>query len=78
MPHPKDFNHFNFYYEAEELNEFADLIGRHVIDWGSSARSWIQNGTTIKNVSEIKMHYKTKFMTKYPFGLNLNWNMISK
>ncbi len=42
------------YYELEKTDLLSDLIQRLVIDWGKSARSWCQNGTTEKEVLYIR------------------------
>lgn len=60
-PFPEHYRNANLvYYRLEETDILSDLTNRLSIDWGGSARRWVQNGTTIKNVAEIKIHYKQK------------------
>ena len=41
-------------YQLEPLDILSDLIDRLVIDWGRGTINWCQNGTTAKEILEIR------------------------
>lgn len=43
-------------FDLEKTDILADLQNRLVIDWGKGAINWCQNGTTVKEVVEIRRH----------------------
>ena len=47
-----------FVYDLERDNRFADFEGRLVVDWGQSARAWVQKLTALrdKEVVEVRSH----------------------
>lgn len=64
-------------YNLEETDILADLQNRLVIDWGKGAINWCQNGTTVKEVVEIR-----RVMSEIEFidydNIVLSWDMLHK
>ena len=53
------------FYNMEKTLVLSDLIGRLVIDWGKSARAWLQNGATEKEVLYILPSISPYIFTSY-------------
>lgn len=64
-------------YNLEKTDILADLQNRLVIDWGKGAINWCQNGTTVKEVVEIR-----RVMSEIEFidydNIVLSWDMLHK
>jgi hypothetical protein len=45
-------------YRCTRLSELSDLAERLFIEWGDGTRAWVQNGTTVKPISELYDAYK--------------------
>lgn len=49
------------FFDIEKIGVFADYEGKLIIDWGKSARSWAQRGTTEKPIVAIQANQQKTF-----------------
>lgn len=64
-------------YNLEKTDILADLQNRLVIDWGKGAINWCQNGTTVKEVVEIRRTMSEIEFMDYD-NIILSWENLRK
>ncbi len=61
VPDIEEFNGEASFFDIEKMGVFADYEGKLIIDWGKSARSWAQKGTTEKPIVAIQANQQKTF-----------------
>lgn len=64
-------------FNLEKTDILADLQNRLVIDWGKGAINWCQNGTTVKEVVEIRRTMSEIEFVDYD-NIVLSWENLRK
>lgn len=65
------------FFNLEKTDKLADLQNRLVIDWGKGAINWCQNGTTTKEVVEIRRTMSEIEFVDYD-NIVLSWENLRK
>jgi len=61
VPDVEEFKGKASFFDIEKVEVFADYEGKLIIDWGKSARSWAQKGTTEKPIVAIQANQQKTF-----------------